>query len=76
MQEERLDGKVAFVTGASSGIGRAIALELARRGAHIGCVAYHSRPAEAEEVARELEALGSKTYVCQSECRTPGRSAR
>ncbi len=73
MQEERLDGKVAFVTGASSGIGRAIALELARRGAHIGCVAYHSRPAEAEEVARELEALGSKTYVCQLDVSNAGQ---
>jgi glucose 1-dehydrogenase len=67
VQDERLDGKVALVTGASSGIGRAIALELARRGARIGCVSYHSRPGEAEAVAKELEALGSKTYVCQSD---------
>ena len=65
MQQEQLDGKVALVTGASSGIGRAIALELARRGAHIGCVNYHSHPDEAEKVARELEALGSQTYTCQ-----------
>jgi len=65
MQEERLEGKVALVTGSSSGIGRAIALELARRGAKIGCVSYHSREGEAEEVARELEALGSKPYICQ-----------
>ena len=65
MQEERLDGKVAVITGTSSGIGRAIALELARRGAHIGCVDYHSRAAEAEAVARELEMLGSHTHTCQ-----------
>jgi glucose 1-dehydrogenase len=65
MQEEGLDGKVAFVTGTSSGIGRAIALELARRGARISCVSYHSRESEAEEVATELEALGSKPHVCR-----------
>jgi 3-oxoacyl-[acyl-carrier protein] reductase len=47
-----LEGKVALVTGGSRGIGRAIALELARAGANV-TVGYHSGAAEAELVAQE-----------------------
>jgi 3-oxoacyl-[acyl-carrier protein] reductase len=49
----RLDGKRALVTGASRGIGRAIALELARAGADV-VVGYRSGQEEAEELAAEL----------------------
>jgi 3-oxoacyl-[acyl-carrier protein] reductase len=49
----RLDGKRALVTGASRGIGRAIAVELARAGAHV-VVGYRSGQAEAEELAGEI----------------------
>lgn len=49
-------GKVAVVTGASRGIGREIALEMARQGAHVVLAA---RTADAlQEVAREIEAMG------------------
>jgi 3-oxoacyl-[acyl-carrier protein] reductase len=48
-----LDGKTALVTGASRGIGRAIAVELAAAGAAV-VVGYRSGRAEAEEVAREI----------------------
>jgi 3-oxoacyl-[acyl-carrier protein] reductase len=48
----RLDGKLALVTGASRGIGRAIATELARAGAQV-IVGYRSGQAEAEAVAAE-----------------------
>ena len=52
-----LSGQIACVTGASSGIGRAIALELARAGAD---VAIHCRQSveRAEQVAREIRQLG------------------
>jgi 3-oxoacyl-[acyl-carrier protein] reductase len=47
-----LQGKTALVTGGSRGIGRAIALELARAGAEV-TLSYHSGQEEAEQVARE-----------------------
>ncbi len=49
-----LEGKRALVTGASRGIGRAIAEELARAGAEV-VVGYRSGAEEAEELAREIE---------------------
>src|SRR5258705_14014841 len=51
-------GKVAFITGASSGIGRALSLELARRGARAGLLAR--REDLLQEVVREIEAHGGK----------------
>jgi 3-oxoacyl-[acyl-carrier protein] reductase len=48
-----LEGKTALVTGGSRGIGRAIAVELARAGAQV-VVGYNSGAAEADEVAAEI----------------------
>ncbi len=50
--------KVVLITGASSGIGRALAIELARRGAAVGLLAR--RQDLLREVVREIEALGGK----------------
>jgi 3-oxoacyl-[acyl-carrier protein] reductase len=52
-----LAGKTALVTGSSRGIGRSIALELARRGAHV-VVNYRAGAEQAEAVRAEIDALG------------------
>jgi acetoacetyl-CoA reductase len=61
-----LAGKVALVTGASRGIGRAIALELAGRGASVA-INYQSSKASAEAVAEEAHALGADYLLCQGD---------
>lgn len=57
-----LSGRVALVTGASRGIGRGCAVELARCGADVA-VNYRSHGDEAEEVAAQVRALGRKAAV-------------
>jgi len=54
-----LEGKGAIVTGGSLGIGRAVALDLAREGANVA-VNYRSHDTEAKRVVAEIEKLGSK----------------
>ena len=56
------ENKVAVVTGASRGIGKGIALELARNGASIAIV-YHSREEKAKEVQTEIESMGQEAIV-------------
>ena len=60
-----LTGKTALITGASRGIGKAIALKLAGQGANIA-IPYLGDPAEAEQAQKEIETLGVKCvmYVC------------
>lgn len=57
----RLKGKVAIVTGASSGIGRAIALLFAREGARVAVVA-NLNEAGASETAREIKSKGGRAF--------------
>lgn len=61
-----LTDKTAIVTGASRGIGRHIAQQLAERGADVA-LNYRSRDSEARQVAEEIEALGRKTLVLQAD---------
>jgi 3-oxoacyl-[acyl-carrier protein] reductase len=56
-----LEGKTALVTGASQGIGRACALELARRGAHIALAARNQT--KLEEVLQEIVTAGGQAKV-------------
>lgn len=59
-----LAGKIAVVTGASRGIGRAIAIRLAGEGATV-VINYNGSKEKAEEVKREIEGAGGKAAVCQ-----------
>ncbi|MCU0494100.1 MAG: 3-oxoacyl-[acyl-carrier-protein] reductase [Chloroflexaceae bacterium] len=61
----RLDGKVAIVTGAAKGIGRAIAVEMAKEGAKV-VINYNSSEAAAQEVADEIAKFGGTTMVIQA----------
>ena len=60
--QERLDGKLAIVTGAGQGIGRAVALRLAREGANV--VVADINPKTAENTAEEMRALGRRAFSC------------
>ncbi|WP_210464619.1 3-ketoacyl-ACP reductase [Rufibacter roseolus] len=58
---ESLKGKTALITGAGKGIGRAIALALAKEGVNIGLLARTK--SDLEKVSSEIEALGVETSI-------------
>ncbi|MGB1062180.1 MAG: SDR family NAD(P)-dependent oxidoreductase [Ketobacter sp.] len=73
---QRIDGKVCLITGANSGLGKAVAIDLARRGGHIIMACRSGIPAAGEEVKRasgnpnvemlavDLSDLRSVTRLC------------
>ena len=61
-----LAGKVALITGASRGIGRAIALELANRGATVA-ISFRTGLSGAEVVRDEIEQMGSSSAIFQGD---------
>ena len=65
-----MSGKTAVVTGGSRGIGRAICLELARRGANV-VFSYAGNAAAAQQTLQELEALGVQVRAVQGDVADP-----
>lgn len=65
----KLEGKIAFVTGAGRGIGRACALELAKAGARV-VLAARTEP-EINRVAGEIEAMGREALALVVDLRDP-----
>ena len=69
-----LAGRVAFVTGAQQGIGRAVALALARAGADVG-MNYLDDQAAARGVEREIVAMGRRAALVQGDVAVPAQVA-
>lgn len=64
MSENEFAGRSAIVTGGTRGIGRAIVLELARRGANVA-FNYSKSADEAEKLRAELETMGARAFAAQ-----------
>ncbi len=62
----KLKGKAALVTGASRGIGRAIAIELAKEGANVA-VNFAGSEAKANAVVEDIKALGVQAFAIQGD---------
>jgi 3-oxoacyl-[acyl-carrier protein] reductase len=69
MNKQNLDGRVAVVTGASTGIGRWAAIALAECGAAVA-VNYHKNQAGAEETGRIIESQGGRAGIVQADVST------
>lgn len=65
----QLADRIAVVTGASRGIGRGIALELAKRGAKV-VINYNSSPDAANEVVEQIKAAGGEALAFQADVGT------
>jgi NAD(P)-dependent dehydrogenase (short-subunit alcohol dehydrogenase family) len=66
LQRKSLGGKVALITGAARGIGRAIAIELANRGAVVA-INFRSSVSNAETVQDEIQQIGGESKLFQGD---------
>ncbi len=62
----KLEGKAALITGADSGIGRAVALAFAREGADV-LISYHTSDEDARESAQAVEAAGRRAVLVKGD---------
>jgi 2-deoxy-D-gluconate 3-dehydrogenase len=69
LDQFRLDGKLALVTGSASGLGCAIAVALAEAGASVAC---HGNRRSAEETSRTIRSLGHDSQSFAADLATPG----
>jgi 3-oxoacyl-[acyl-carrier protein] reductase len=74
LTEKKFNEKSAIVTGATRGIGKAIALELAKRGANVA-FNYAKSADEAEKLKAEIEGLGVKAFAAQCDVANTEASA-
>ncbi len=74
MRKDHFKNKVAVITGASSGIGRGIALEFARRGAHLALAARSENALL--ELQSEIEGLGSQALALPTDVADPAQAER
>lgn len=68
--KDRLTGKKAIITGADSGIGRAVALAFAREGADV-LISYYNEHDDARETQRLVEAAGRKALLAAGDVKDP-----
>ena len=61
-----MDRKIALITGGSSGIGKAIAIELAKNGIEV-IINFSTSESKAKEVQEEITMLGGKAHIFQAD---------
>lgn len=74
MNDKQFEGRSAIVTGGTRGIGKAIVMELARRGCNVA-FNYSKSAEEAEKLKGEVEALGVKAFAAQCDVANTEASA-